>query len=516
MAGLGSGHEIAPVATAGTGLQAERISKRFGETRALSDVSLSVLPGSVHALVGENGAGKSTLGRIIGGVIRPDVGELRLDGRRMVLHSPRDALDRGIACIAQEIALVPALSATENVLLGLESSTAGFVRRARMYDRYREIAGSVGFEVPADTPVRMLPIAQQQQVEILRALSRDAQLIVMDEPTARLSSEETGKLHTVIRALADSGRSVLLISHYLKEVLEVADIVTVLRDGEVVSSMPTSEASESSLIAAMIGRRLGAQFPEKAPPAPDAPMALETRALSGRGFTNVSIQVRAGEIVGLAGLVGAGRSDLGHALAGAAPATSGEILVEGAVRHFDSPAAGRRGGVVLIPESRRDQGLFFLRSIRENVSVASLDRFTRFGIVDRRQERTVSEDARQRVSVAARGETPVAALSGGNQQKLLFARSMLLHPRILVADEPTSGVDVGAKRAIYELLVDLAQNGMGIVFISSEMEEILGLAHRVVVMRSGSVTATLAGDEISESAILQAAFATPGQVAEVV
>jgi rhamnose transport system ATP-binding protein len=490
----------------GIELQAEEISKSFGETRALSDVSLSVLPASVHALVGENGAGKSTLGRIISGVIAPDEGRILIDGSPVELHSPRDALGRGIATIAQELALVPGLDAAANVFLGVEPRKLGFVQRAQLRDMYTRLAESVGFAVPRDRPVAGLSVAQQQEVEILRALSRDARLIVMDEPTARLSASETDKLHAVIRQLAANGRSVLLISHFLDEVLDVADQVTVLRDGRNVRHGATSAETEASLIEAMLGRKLGAQFPARQLRAKDARMVIEATDLSGVGFSGVSLGVHAGEIVGLAGLVGAGRTEFARAIVGAAPITAGRLEVAGRVEHFQSPREAIRRGVMMIPESRRDQGLFLLRPTRENVSVSSIERFSRLALVRSGDERRATAEVLESVEVEAPSELPISSLSGGNQQKTLFARAMLGKPAVLVADEPTRGVDVGAKRAIYQILVELAAQGVGILLISSEMEEILGLAHRVVVMRAGRIAAELGPDEISEEAILSAAF----------
>jgi simple sugar transport system ATP-binding protein/ribose transport system ATP-binding protein len=491
-------------------LRVERASKQFGETRALSEVSLGVLPGSVHALVGENGAGKSTLGRIIAGAIRPDAGSVIVDGEPVDFARPRDALELGIALIAQEIALVPSLGAAENILLGVEPRRWGFIQRRALRRRYRQLATDAGFELPEGVPIGAMPVGQQQQVEILRALARDARLIVMDEPTARLSAAEAEKLHATVRALAAGGRSVLLISHFLKEVLDVADTVTVLRDGLLVATGPTARATEASLIEAMLGRQMTAQFPDRRRVGAGAPIALETSALTGNGFANASIRVAAGEIVGLAGLVGAGRSELAHAIAGAAPILSGELRVAGRTRRFRSPRQAQAERVVLIPESRRDQGLFVLRPVRENVSVSRIDAFARLGIVDRGRERVAAGSALERVSVVGAPEAPVLTLSGGNQQKVLFARSLLSAPALLIADEPTRGVDVGAKRAIYELIVELAADGMGVLLISSEMDEILGLSHRAYVMRAGAISAELAGNEITEAAILAAAFETPG------
>jgi simple sugar transport system ATP-binding protein/ribose transport system ATP-binding protein len=368
------------------------------------------------------------------------------------------------------------------------------------------LASSAGFEVPADRPVGSLSIAQQQEVEILRALARDARLIVMDEPTARLSMAETEKLHEVIRKLAADGRSVLLISHFLDEVLSVADEMTILRDGRVVRHGPTSAETRGTCIEAMLGRKLGAQFPDQQLPPAEAPVVLQAVGLSGPGFSDVSLTLRAGEIVGLAGLVGAGRSEFARAVIGAAPTTAGRIEIGGSVARFRTPRQGLSEGLVMIPESRRDQGLFYLRPTRENVSVSSLGQFTRLGIVQMGRERRATGEMLGRVSVNASAETPLTTLSGGNQQKVLFARAMLTRPAALLADEPTRGVDIGAKRAIYDILVGLAAEGLAILLISSEMEEIIGLAHRVVVMRGGRVTAELAGDQISQQRILHAAF----------
>jgi simple sugar transport system ATP-binding protein/ribose transport system ATP-binding protein len=464
--------------------------------------------GTVHALVGENGAGKSTLGRIITGVIAPDAGEIRIDGRPVQLHSPKDALDRGIATIAQELALVPTLDAVANVLLGIESQSLGFVDRARMRARFRALADTIGFDVPTDRPVGSLPVAQQQQVEILRALSRDARLIVMDEPSARLGAGDTEKLHAAIRHLAAEGRSVLLISHFLNEVLTVADEVTVLRDGRIVRHGPTAAESEASLVEAMLGRTLSAQFPPRRPPPPDAPVVLEASHISGPGFVDVSLRLRAGEIVGLAGLVGAGRSELGRALVGAAPISTGRLEVFGQPREVRSPRQARELGLAILPESRREAGLFLGRSTRENVSISSIERFSRLGFTRSAAERRATAEALDRATVEAGLERPVGTLSGGNQQKVLFARAMLAGPAVLVADEPTRGVDVGSKRAIYDLLVELAASGVAILLISSEMEELLGLAHRIVVMRTGRVAAEVSGEDMTEKAILDAAFGT--------
>jgi rhamnose transport system ATP-binding protein len=483
------------------------VSKHFGAVRALDAVSLRIARGSIHALVGENGAGKSTLGRIVAGVLAPDAGRLLLDGQEVVLRSPREALERGVAAIAQELNVVPQLTVEENVFLGAEPRGAGFISRRALRRRYEQLAETAGLRLPATAPAGRLPPAEQQKVEILRALSRDAALIVMDEPTASLGAEETAQLHEIVRSLARAGRTVLLVSHFLREVLALADAITVLRDGRVVKTAPATEETEDSLIHAMLGRPLTAAFPPRSARPVDAPAVLTVRDLHAPRVDGVSFTVRAGEIVALAGLVGAGRTELARAVFGAERPVAGEVVVAGGPALTGGPRARLRAGLAMIPESRKEDGLLPGRSVTENVSLASLGSVSRYGFVRRGAERRRTRDALDRWTVRAESPgAPVSSLSGGNQQKLLFARVLLCGPRVLVADEPTRGVDVGAKRAIYDLLVSLADEGLGVLLISSELEEVLGLAHRVLVMRAGRIVSELEGEAMTESAVLAAAF----------
>jgi rhamnose transport system ATP-binding protein len=484
------------------------VSKHFGAVRALDGVSLTVARGSIHALVGENGAGKSTLGKIVAGVLAPDAGRLLLDGEEVTLRSPREALDRGVATIAQELNIVPQLSVEENVFLGAEPRGGGFIARRALRRRYVALAERAGLALPATATAGRLRPADQQKVEILRALSRDAGLIVMDEPTAALGAQETEQLHAIVRSLSDAGRTVLLVSHFLREVLALADTVTVLRDGRVVRTAPAAEETEESLIRSMLGRPLTAAFPPRRPPPDDAPPVLTVRDLHAPGVDGVSLTVRAGEVVALAGLVGAGRTELARAVFGAARPTAGAVEVAGGRPLTGGPKARLRAGVAMIPESRKEAGLLLGRSITENVSLASLDAVSRYGLVRRGAERRRAREALDRWAVRASGYgAPVGSLSGGNQQKVLFARMLLCGPKVLVADEPTRGVDVGARRAIYDMLVGLAAEGLGVLLVSSELEEVLGLAHRVLVMRAGRIVAELEGDAMTEPAVLAAAFA---------
>jgi simple sugar transport system ATP-binding protein/ribose transport system ATP-binding protein len=496
----------------GPHLEIRAIGKSFGGTRALNDVSIEVRAGSVHAFVGENGAGKSTLGKIVAGVLEPDQGQLVLKGEPVSFGSPREALQRGIALVAQEVAVVPQRTVAENVFLGTEPRRWGFVRRGQLLARFARLVDDAGFHVPADAIVGSLSLAKQQQVEILRALARDAELIVFDEPTASLSAEEVQRFHEIVRGLAGRGRTVILVSHFLIEVLALADTITVLRDGQVVRTGPAAADTEDSLVAAMLGRSVSRTYPPKRPPAADAPLALTVRNLTAPGVIDASLAIRAGEIVALAGLVGAGRSELARAIFGAGPATAAEVTA-GARRLAGTPLASIGAGVAMIPESRKDDGLLLHRPVRENVSLAGLPALGRLGFVRRRTEAVRVRAALEKVAASGELETTPAALSGGNQQKLLFARALLATPAVLIADEPTRGVDVGAKRDLYELLVSLAANGMAILLISNEIEEILGLAHRVVVMRAGRVVAELTGEQVTEEAILAASFGRPAAVA---
>jgi rhamnose transport system ATP-binding protein len=495
-------------------LELRDLTKHFGGVRALESVTLAVPRGSVHALVGENGAGKSTLGRIVAGALGPDAGSITLEGRTVTFRSPREALDHGVAAIAQEPAIVPHLTVAQNVFLGAEPRHAGFIRGRRLERAYRTLAESAGFDLPGGMSAGRLRTSEQQKVEILRALSRSAQLIVMDEPTAALGAQETQHLHEIVLRLAASGKTIVLISHFLGEVLELADTVTVLRDGRVVKAAPTADETEASLVEAMLGRPLTSTFPAKAAPAADAPVVLSVRELSAPGVEAASFELRAGEILGLAGLVGAGRTELARAIFGATRADSGEVVLGSGAVLGRSPSRSLRAGLALIPESRKDDGLLFLRSSLENATLSRLGALSTAGVVRRGLERRAGSEVLERCGVrGASFSAPVSALSGGNQQKVLLARVLLCRPDVVIADEPTRGVDVGAKRAIYDFLAGLAEEGLGVLLISSELEEVIGLSHRVLVMRRGRLVRELEGEAATEDAILAAAFADAQGVA---
>lgn len=485
------------------------IGKTFGGVAALSDVNLTLERGLVHGLVGENGAGKSTLGRLISGLIQPDAGTLLVNGRAVHYGSPRAALADGITIIAQELLLVPGRSVVENVFLGNNATRGGIVRSREMRKRYQALCDRAGFELPAGALVRSLRLADQQKVEILRAIARDSKLIVMDEPTAALSAEQADRLLRIIEGLRERGTTVVFVSHFLDQVLRVADTVTVLRDGQVIETADPRGESADTLVTKMLGRPVTQTFPDRRPAAPDAPVVLRVEGVSRRGAVEkVSLDVRAGEIVGIAGLVGAGRSELARAVFGADRRDTGVIAVDGRRRRIRSPRDAVRAGIAMLPESRKDQGLLMGASIRRNVSLPHLGMLSRAGVLRLGAERRAVMEITGRVGVRGAGiGAPVSALSGGNQQKSMFAKWLLRRPRVLIADEPTRGVDIGAKQTIYQLLADLAAEGMAILMISSEIEEVLGLAHRVLVMSGGAVVAELQGEEMVESLVLQAAFA---------
>jgi len=491
------------------------VSKRFGGVQALSGVDLDIVAGSIHALVGENGAGKSTLGKVLAGVHRPDEGEVVVDGRVVAYRSPRDALADGITIITQEPTLVPHRSVQENVFLGVEQGALGVLDERRTARRFAELVQSAGIELRGRRLARTLPVADQQKVEILRAIAREARLFVMDEPTSALTADESERLFELIRSLRDRGSTIVYVSHFLPEVLALADTVTVLRDGKVVRTSPTADETPERLVAAMLGRSLDLTFPDKAPPPADSPVVLAVRNLARPpAVQDVSLELRAGEIVGLAGLIGSGRTELARAIFGADRATGGTIEIGGRAVRARSPRTAIRNGIVMLPEDRKSQGLLMLRSIVENITLPHLADVSKGGVMSVRSERRRTVELIQRLDVRTRSpKSAVNTLSGGNQQKVLFARWLFHAPRVFIADEPTRGVDVGAKRAIYELITQLAESGIAVLLISSEHEELLGLAHRVLVMRAGRLVAEFDQKTMSEDAVLHAAFATGGEEA---
>jgi ribose transport system ATP-binding protein len=482
------------------------IVKEFPGVRALDGVDLDVRRGEVHCLLGQNGAGKSTLIRVLTGAHQPDAGTIQVDGDEVSLNSPADAMRLGIAAIYQELDLVPELTVAENVFLGHEPARFGLTRRQLAISRARSLLQGLGHgEIPPGRTAGLLSAAGQQVVSMARALSRDARLIVMDEPSAVLDGEEVTNLFRVIRDLTARGVAVVYISHRLEEIREIGDRVTVLKDGATVATgLDARETPTTELIRLMTGRSIEYVFPPRAEVAADAPVVLAVEGLSRpREFEGIGFSVRAGEILGLAGLVGSGRSEVLETVYGARRAAAGSVRVDGVQLKPGRVQAAVRAGVGLAPEERKSQALLLDEAVYRNITVSSMNRFARGGFLSGRAEREAAAELAEALDVRPVGvDRPVRNLSGGNQQKVVLARWLMRDCRVLLLDEPTRGVDVGARSEIYALVRRLAASGVAIVLVSSEVEEVLGLADRVVVMREGRAVHTGPAQDIDEHQVL--------------
>jgi rhamnose transport system ATP-binding protein len=492
-------------------LEFEGIVKTYGPARVLDNVSLTLSAGQIHAVVGENGAGKSTLTRIAAGLVRQDRGRVLVAGEPIRSASPRAARSAGVGIVTQELTAVPARTVLENVFLGVRVAGFGSLRRSSAAREYERISEETGFWLQPEAVVRDLSLADQQILEVLRCLVRTPRVLILDEPTSSLDEKRAGQLLTLLRRLSEEGVAVMFVSHLLREVLATADTVTVLRDGVLVSSAPTGEENEVSLIQKMVGRPLGVLYGSKRPPAVDAKVALQASDIwRGKEVRGVSLTVREGEIVGLAGLVGAGRSEFARCLIGAERCDLGSVRIAGGEplrpRH---PRATIAAGLVMVPEDRKGQGLVLGRSVAENLALSKLRGVGHWGFalprwLERRaQEWVIRSDIRPRDP-----SLPVQDLSGGNQQKVLLSKWLACNPKVLIADEPTRGVDVGAKVAIHQMLIEVAAAGIGILLISSEIEELVGLAHRILVFRKGTIVGEFGEGTANREEILAAAFGT--------
>ncbi len=481
-------------------LAATRVSKSYGGVRVLHDVDFDLHGGEVHALVGENGAGKSTLIKVLGGAVTPETGDVLLDEVPLPVGDPLATRHRGISIVYQEFTLVPGLSVADNIFLGRERGR-WLLRRAETRKGARGLLEQLGVPLDPDAPAGGLSVAHQQMVEIARALAADARVVILDEPTASLSGHETERLFETVRRLRASGLGIVYISHRLEEIFAIADRVTVLRDGRAVATAATSDVDRAALIRWMVGRDLSEEFPARSH-ATGAPV-LEVRQLSAPPrFSDATFSVRAGEIVGLGGLVGAGRTSAALAIAGALPCT-GDVSLAGTHARFRSPAEAIAGGLAYVTEDRKAFGLFPLMGAGENITITSLTAFARAGVLSVARERRAAEAAAADFDVRARGLSQRAGtLSGGNQQKLLLARYLLEPRRVVILDEPTRGVDVGARAEIYLLMNRLAEQGLGIVMISSDLPEVLGMSDRVVVMREGMTAGELARDAATPERVM--------------
>ena len=482
------------------------IHKRFPGVHALDDVSFEVGTGSVHALVGENGAGKSTLMKLLSGSLQKDEGRIEIAGEEVEFRTPGDAQEKGVSMIYQELTVIPYRSVAANILLGREPRTfAGlFIDYPELHRRAAELLERIDVDVDPTEIVGRLSIAQQQMVEVAKALSLDAKIIIMDEPTSSLTERETATLFRIIRELKRQAITVIYISHRLEEVFEIADWVTVLRDGRSVHSSAVSEVDSDEVVQLMVGRELTDFFPKHE--AELGETILEVEGLSGGRFEDVSFSLRAGEIVGFSGLVGAGRTETARALLGIDPAQAGTVRFMGEAVELGSVRQMMRLGFAYVPEDRKEEGLFLRMNVRDNLAISVLERLFTAGLL--RMQKVV--DLAQRYVERLRIQTPslqqlIRNLSGGNQQKVIIARCLALDPKVLILDEPTRGIDVGAKAEIHTIIGELAERGVGIIMISSELPEIVGVSDRVIVMRQGRVAAEFGPGEVTQDAIMQKA-----------
>jgi ribose transport system ATP-binding protein len=494
-------------------LEMRNISKAFSGVQALQDVSFICHKGGVHALVGENGAGKSTLIKILAGAYQADSGEIIFKGRRYTRLSTREALDHGIRIIYQELNLLPYMTVTENIFLGREPRTRfGLIDGRRMYHEAANLLNRLGMRLDLHKPVGELTVATQQMVEIAKALSQKADLIVMDEPSAILAGHELEQLFGIIKSLVEQGVTIVYISHRLNEVFEVADDVTVLKDGAVVGTKPIGEVTRSSLIHMMVGRSLDEVFPRGN--GRHGEVVLTAENVSGSPpLKSASLTLYAGEILGVSGMVGSGRTELARVLFGADPLQSGAIRLKGSEFKPRSPQQAMQAGLALVPEDRKVQGLLLEQPIRHNITLTILDRLVRYGVIRRKAEAEKVEQARRELAINMSSlDQQVQFLSGGNQQKVVLAKWLETKPVVIILDEPTRGIDVGAKFEIYQLMRQLTDQGVAILMISSELPEILGMSDRIVVMHDGEIVGELSREEASEERIVE--LATTGRARE--
>ncbi len=487
------------------GLIVRGVSKRFGATQALDRIDLDVRPGEVVALLGENGAGKSTIGNIIAGTFPSDTGHMAWQGQPYEPKSPGDAITHGIGLIHQETRLLPDLSIAENVFLGRLLTRGGRIDRTEMNRRAEEQLHRLGLDISPTRLVGTLRVAAQQQVEIAKALTLNAKLLILDEPTAALGGDETDHLFERIDALRKEGVSFVYVSHRLEEIARICDRIVVMRDGQRVATHANAQVPVSQLVEEMVGRSVERIFPETGAPAEREVLRVE--GLTNPSFRDVSFGVRAGEVFGIAGIVGAGRTELVRAIAGVDPVTEGKVTVDGQVLRLRGPRDAIEAGVALVPEDRKGQGAVLDLSIGDNVVLPNLDRVARRGWLTPRRVTEVATDAIKLMTVKGRAAQPVRTLSGGNQQKIVIAKWLERKPKVIILDEPTRGIDVGARAAIYEVIADLARSGMAVVVVSSDLDEVLGLSHRVLVLSRGQQQGILSAEEATNSAVMHLATA---------
>jgi len=484
-------------------IQFEHITKTFGGTVALDDISMSFAKGECHALMGENGAGKSTLGKILAGIHSPDTGTIRFAGSSVRFSSPRDARTAGIGMVHQELAFCPDLTVAENLTLGCSPRRFFFIDRRRLNEQAKSLLREIAPEVDPAVPMRSLSVAQVQLVQIAAAVGTGAHTLVFDEPTSSLSESETARLFSLIRRLRGKNVTIIYVSHRMSEVFEICERISVLRDGRIVGTVSRSAATRDMVIGMMIGRTIDEYFPAHLDAEPGEELLRVERFSSPRKFQNISFAVRSGEIVGIAGLVGSGRSELAQAVFGLDRGSRGRIVLQGADISRFSLRRRMKAGIALVPEDRKRQGLALLLSCRMNFSLTILDQLRRFLFLNRRaeNERMNTFFGRLKIKMAS-PESPAGSLSGGNQQKIVLAKWLARNAKLLILDEPTRGVDVGAKAAIHAFIDGLAREGMGIVLISSELPEVLNLSTRILVMRGGTLVGEIPRREATQERLM--------------
>ena len=488
-------------------LEVNHIIKLYPGVKALDDVSLSFRKGEIHAIVGENGAGKSTLIKILTGAIQPESGNIVFEGQQYNHLSTQTALELGIAAIYQEFNLVPFLSVSENVFFGREMHRGPFIDFKQMNTRTAELFKEMDLTVNPQKPVRELGVAYQQIIEIVKAVSRNSKVLIMDEPSAPLTNREIDAMFAIVRKLKEKGVTVIYISHRLEEIFTICDRVSVMRDGKYIITKETKDTNRKELISYMVGRELG----EKYPPTTnkeylDCSNALEARNLCNEKLRDVSFTLKKGEILGFGGLVGAGRTELARAIFGADPVTSGQVFVNGSPAHILSPRDAIKNGIALIPEDRKNHGIILGMKITENMSFSAMDKICDWMFINRKREEKSCQKLREELQIKTPSlQQKVKNLSGGNQQKVVLAKWLTINREILIFDEPTRGIDVGAKQEIYQLMRVLAENGKSIIMISSEMPELFGMADRIYIMHEGRITGELNKEAYSQEKMLEMA-----------
>ncbi|MEH6835527.1 sugar ABC transporter ATP-binding protein [Falsihalocynthiibacter arcticus] len=497
-------------------LSAERVSKSFGAIPVLFSISFDLRAGEVHALIGENGAGKSTLMKVMSGFIPATSGSLRVDGKEVNLPPNGQAEDLGIVLIHQELNLAEQMTVEENIFLGREIVRNGVLNHREMTAQVQKMFSDVGLDISPKARISSLSIAQKQMVEIVKATSRNARVLIMDEPTAVLTEAETSVFFEQVAKLKKRGTAIMFVSHKLQEVKEISDRITILRDGQWIATKPADEFTLDSMAQMMVGRELSDLYPPIQEADVDAPRVLEVSNLTTKNVRGISFDLRAGEVLGFSGLIGSGRSEVFESICGLSEIESGTIKIDGAEVRFSSVAQARDAGVVYLTKDRKSKGLLMEQGMQKNMTLLALPKFVKNFMLDKGAEEKALARGVRRFDIRARDPNVKAGdLSGGNQQKLLLAKVMECNPRVVIIDEPTRGIDVGTKQQIYHFIAALAAEGMSVVVISSEMPEIIGICHRVFVMRDGRIMGSVTGDAINETEIVRYAAGLKEEVRDV-